>query len=78
MTDLSDRAFLLRHIDEFRNEVLGDLSQDEIMSLISCPLEFGWNVRSRFGEWREGYEADADQQADELAARRRAWQRERT
>ena len=56
---MNDRQFLKLHMQEFREQVLNDLDTDEIVEVLNDPMEFGWNVRTRFEEWRTEYENKA-------------------
>lgn len=43
------------HMDEFRSEILGELTPDDIMLLLGDSMEFGWRVKERLNKWIDEY-----------------------
>ncbi len=75
--NITDRQFLDKHLPEFRSDVLGDLSYDELCLMFEKHYDLGLLIRQRFDEFRDSIEADQDIAKMELEQDREADRRER-
>ena len=73
----TDRQFLAAHIDDFRLEVLCDISMEDLFRMFDDRLELGNIILQRFNEFRRTVETDQENEQRERESERIADQRSR-